>query len=221
MTSKSLTTSLILAAFIGHVACSGTVSRQHQDAAISSEVRNAAPSNTATAIFAGGCFWCMEKPFDQIPGVISTTSGYTGGRVDNPTYELVGTGSTGHLEAVKVVYDPAQITYEKLLETYWRQVDPFDGRGQFCDKGPTYAPAIFVANEVEKAAAEASKRTVEARFPRQRIEVAIKPARTFWDAEEYHQNYYLKNPVRYNYYRYECGRDARLNAVWGPPSTAH
>jgi peptide-methionine (S)-S-oxide reductase len=179
------------------------------------------PANAAKAIFAGGCFWCMEKPFDQLPGVISTTSGYTGGRVDNPTYQMVGSGSTGHVEAVQVVYDPARITYAQLLETYWKQVDPFDGDGQFCDQGGTYVPEIFVANPNEQASAEASKSAIAARFPGQTIAVKIVPAKTFWPAEDYHQDYYLKNPVRYAYYRNGCGRDARLRAVWGAPSTPH
>jgi peptide-methionine (S)-S-oxide reductase len=180
-----------------------------------------APQNTATAIFAGGCFWCMEKPFDQIAGVISTTSGYTGGTLANPTYEQVGSGTTGHIEAVKVIYDPARVTYAQLLTTYWRQVDPFDGDGQFCDQGDTYVPAIFTANPAEQATAEASKRTIEGRFPGQTIAVKILPAKTFWDAESYHQDYYIKNPIRYSYYRNGCGRDARLKAVWGDEASAH
>jgi peptide-methionine (S)-S-oxide reductase len=178
------------------------------------------PTNTATAVFAGGCFWCMEKPFDQIPGVISTTSGYTGGRVDNPTYELVGSGTTGHIEAVQIVYDPARVTYQQLLDVYWPQVDPFDGEGQFCDKGSTYVPAIFPANPQETASAEASKAAIAARFSGQTIAVRIIPAKTFWPAEDYHQDYYQKNPVRYAYYRNGCGRDARLRAVWGAASPA-
>jgi peptide-methionine (S)-S-oxide reductase len=163
----------------------------------------------------------MEKPFDQVPGVISTTSGYTGGRVDNPTYELVGTGATGHIEAVQIVYDPARVTYTQLLDTYWQQVDPFDGEGQFCDKGSTYVPAIFAANPAEAAAAEASKAAIATRFSGQTIAVRIIPAKTFWPAEDYHQDYYQKNPVRYAYYRNGCGRDARLRAVWGAPTTPH
>jgi peptide-methionine (S)-S-oxide reductase len=180
-----------------------------------------APENSATAIFAGGCFWCMEKPFDQIPGVVSTTSGYTGGELANPTYSQVGSGGTGHIEAVKIVYDKTRVTYAQLLETYWKQVDPFDGDGQFCDQGETYAPAIFVANPAEETAAEASKRTIEARFPGQSIGVRIIPAKTFWDAEGYHQDYYIKNPVRYAYYRNGCGRDVRLRAVWGASAAPH
>jgi peptide-methionine (S)-S-oxide reductase len=179
----------------------------------------AIPANAAIAIFAGGCFWCMEKPFDELDGVISTTSGYTGGRVDNPTYELVGNGSTGHIEAVQIVYDPARVTYAQLLDIYWRQVDPFDGEGQFCDKGNVYVPAIFTANPDEEAAAQASKLAVATRFTGQNIAVRIIAAKTFWPAEDYHQDYYKKNPVRYAYYRNGCGRDARLRAVWGETAT--
>ena len=157
----------------------------------------------------------MEKPFDQVPGVVSTTSGYTGGRVDNPTYELVGAGGTGHIEAIQIVYDPSRVTYPQLLATYWKQVDPFDGEGQFCDKGDTYVPRIFTANPEQTQAAQASFSTIAARFPGQTIEVKILPAKTFWPAEGYHQDYYLKNPLRYGYYRNACGRDARLRAVWG------
>ena len=180
-----------------------------------------APANTATAIFAGGCFWCMEKPFDQTSGVISTTSGYTGGTTDNPTYQQVGRGGTGHIEAVKVVYDPARVTYAQLLNIYWPEVDPFDGDGQFCDQGETYSPVIFVANEAEQTAAQSSKQSIGARFPGQTIAVRIMPAKTFWDAEGYHQDYYLKNPVRYAYYRNGCGRDSRLKRVWGAKAVAN
>jgi peptide-methionine (S)-S-oxide reductase len=172
------------------------------------------PSNLATAIFAGGCFWCMEKPFDEIPGVVATTSGYTGGTLTNPTYEQVGRGGTGHFEAVKITYDPVKVSYQKLLDTYWRQVDPFDAFGQFCDKGETYLPAIFYANDTEKKAAEAAREVLYARFKKP-IVVQILPAKAFYDAEGYHQDYYQKNPLRYAYYRNGCGRDARLRAVWG------
>lgn len=173
-----------------------------------------APSNLATAIFAGGCFWCMEKPFDEIPGVVATTSGYTGGTLANPTYEQVGRGGTGHFEAVKITYDPTKVTYQKLLDTYWLQVDPFDAFGQFCDKGETYLPAIFYGNDAEKKAAEAAREVLYARFKKP-IVVQILPAKPFYDAEGYHQDYYQKNPLRYAYYRNGCGRDARLRAVWG------
>ena len=175
----------------------------------------ASTSNTlATAIFAGGCFWCMEKPFDEISGVVATTSGYTGGSLANPTYEQVGRGGTGHFEAVKITYDPTKVSYQKLLDTYWLQVDPFDALGQFCDKGETYRPAIFYANEAEKKSAEAARDGLYARFKKP-IVVQILPAKAFYDAEGYHQDYYQKNPLRYAYYRNGCGRDARLRAVWG------
>jgi peptide-methionine (S)-S-oxide reductase len=168
----------------------------------------------ATAVFAGGCFWCMEKPFDDLPGVLSTTSGFTGGTLANPTYEQVVAGGTGHTEAVQVVYDPRRVTYAQLLRTYWLQVDPFDGDGQFCDQGDSYRPAIFVADAIQRAAAEASKTTLEQRFGR-RILVEIEAAGPFYPAEAYHQNYYRTNPTRYRFYRSGCGRDARLRAIWG------
>jgi peptide-methionine (S)-S-oxide reductase len=203
------------------MSCGAVASSVGKTETKSASVAATTPTNTATAIFAGGCFWCMEKPFDQMPGVISTTSGYTGGTLENPTYNQVGRGGTGHIEAVKIIYDPLRVTYAQLLDTYWKQVDPFDPDGQFCDQGETYAPAIFVATPAEQAAAEASKSKVETRFPGQTIGVRIIPAKTFWDAEGYHQDYYLKNPIRYNYYRTGCGRDARLKAVWGADASAH
>lgn len=169
---------------------------------------------TATAVFAGGCFWCMEPPFDKTEGVISTTSGYTGGQKANPTYEEVSSGTTGHFESVKVEYDPSKVTYEKLLEVYWPNVDPFDSSGQFCDKGDQYRSAIFYGNEKEKELAEASKKQMAAK-PGKPIETLILPASQFYPAEDYHQDYYKKNPLKYKFYRYGCGRDTRLEAVWG------
>ena len=169
---------------------------------------------TATAVFAGGCFWCMEPPFDKIDGVISTISGYTGGQKANPTYEEVSAGTTGHFESVKVEYDPTKVTYEKLLEVYWPNVDPFDSSGQFCDKGDQYRSAIFYGNEKEKELAEASKKQMAAKLGKP-IETQILPASQFYPAEDYHQDYYKKNPLKYKFYRYGCGRDARLAAVWG------
>ncbi|HEY7644081.1 MAG TPA: peptide-methionine (S)-S-oxide reductase MsrA [Hyphomicrobiales bacterium] len=169
---------------------------------------------TATAVFAGGCFWCMEPPFDKTDGVISTISGYTGGQKANPTYEEVSSGTTGHFESVKVEYDPAKVTYEQLLEVYWPNVDPFDSSGQFCDKGDQYRSAIFYGNEKEKELAEASKKQMAAKLGKP-IETLILPAAQFYPAEDYHQDYYKKNPLKYKFYRYGCGRDARLAAVWG------
>lgn len=173
-----------------------------------------APAETRVAVFAAGCFWCMEKPFDEAPGVLETVSGFTGGTVAAPTYEQVTAGGTGHTEAVRVTYDPARITYARLLEIYWRQVDPFDPDGQFCDQGDSYRPGIFVATPEERAAAEASKAAVQRRLSAP-IVVPIEAAGAFYPAEAYHQDYYKKNPVRYSFYRNGCGRDARLKQVWG------
>jgi len=174
----------------------------------------------AVATFAGGCFWCMEPPFDRLEGVVSTTSGYTGGTVAAPSYEQVSAGGTGHVEAVRVVYDPAKVDYRTLLEVFWRNVDPLDAAGQFCDRGHEYRPAVFAHDEEQRRLAEASKAALAApgRFERP-VAVAIEPARGFYVAEDHHQDYYQKNPVRYRYYRWNCGRDARLEQVWGaaPP----
>jgi len=175
----------------------------------------------AVATFAGGCFWCMEPPFDRVEGVVSTTSGYTGGTVAGPSYQQVSAGGTGHAEAVRVVYDPAKVDYRTLLEVFWRNVDPLDGGGQFCDRGPQYRPAIFAHDEEQRRLAEASKAALAAsgRFAPRPIAVAVEPAGDFYVAEDYHQDYYRKNPVRYRYYRWNCGRDARLEQVWGSAPT--
>jgi peptide-methionine (S)-S-oxide reductase len=167
-----------------------------------------------TAVFAGGCFWCMEKPFDKLPGVVRTLSGYSGGRSANPNYEAVSAGGTGHAEVVQITYDPTKVSYAKLLDVFWRNVDPFDGSGQFCDRGSQYRPAIFVADADERRAAEASKQALEKRFGKS-LAVGLEPAGPFYAAEDYHQDYYEKNPLRYRYYRGGCGRDKRLDAVWG------
>jgi peptide-methionine (S)-S-oxide reductase len=169
---------------------------------------------TTTAVFAGGCFWCMEPPYDKLPGVVATTSGYTGGQKMNPTYEQVSAGDTGHVEAMQVTYDPKLVSYEKLLEVFWRNVDPLDKGGQFCDRGSTYTTAIFYANEEQKKLAEQSKAAIEKKLGKA-IVTAIRPAATFYAAEDYHQDYYQKNPLRYKYYRYSCGRDQRLEELWG------
>lgn len=167
-----------------------------------------------TAVFAGGCFWCMEPPFDRLDGVTDVQSGYAGGHVDNPAYKEVSGGGTGHKEVVQVTYDPAKVSYERLLEVYWRNVDPFDAAGQFCDRGGQYASAIFAADDEEKRAAAESKAAMEKRFGTT-IATEILPGAAFWPAEDYHQDYYLENPLRYKYYRGGCGRDKRLKAVWG------
>ncbi|OGI52220.1 MAG: peptide-methionine (S)-S-oxide reductase [Candidatus Muproteobacteria bacterium RIFCSPHIGHO2_12_FULL_60_33] len=169
---------------------------------------------TATAVFAGGCFWCMEPPYDKLPGVVATTSGYTGGQKLNPTYEQVSAGDSGHIEAVQITYDPKQVSYEKLLEVFWRNVDPLDRGGQFCDRGSTYTTAIFVQNQEERKIAEQSKAAAEKKLGK-KIVTAIRPTATFYAAEDYHQDYYQKNPLRYKYYRYSCGRDQRLGELWG------
>jgi peptide-methionine (S)-S-oxide reductase len=168
----------------------------------------------AAAVFAGGCFWCTESDFDHIPGVVSTTSGYAGGRIADPSYEQVSAGGTGHLESVRVVYDPARVSYQTLVARYFRTVDPLDGGGQFCDRGSQYRSAIFAANAAEKRIAEATRARAAALL-RKPVATLILPAAPFYPAEAYHQDYYRKNPIRYRYYRAGCGRDARLTAVWG------
>jgi methionine-S-sulfoxide reductase len=182
------------------------------------EAAKAPPEGLAVATFAAGCFWCTEADFDKVAGVVSTTSGYTGGHKANATYYEVGTGRTGHTEAVRIVYDPKRVSYERLLDVYWRNVDPLDARGQFCDKGSQYRPEIFVHDAEQNKLAEASKAKVAGKF-KEPIVVKITPASTFYVAEDYHQDYYNKNPVRYKFYRYNCGRDARLEALWGKPAT--
>lgn len=167
---------------------------------------------TAQAIFAGGCFWCMEPPFDQAPGVLSTTSGYSGGEKKNPTYEEVSAGTTQHYEVIKVVYDEQLISYEELLQIFWKNIDPFDGGGQFCDRGQHYASAIFYQDEAQKQLAIASLAHLD---KEQKFKTQILKAQAFYPAEKYHQDYYQVNPIRYNYYRYRCGRDERLKEVWG------
>jgi peptide-methionine (S)-S-oxide reductase len=177
------------------------------------------PGERASAIFAGGCFWCEETAFEGLPGVISVTSGYTGGQKKNPTYEEVSAGGTGHAESVEVVFDPAKTTYERLLEVFWHNVDPFQKDAQFCDHGTQYRSAIFYNGEAQRKAAEESKRKLEEqpRF-KGKIVTQIVAASTFYPAEEYHQDFYKKNPVRYHAYRAGCGRDARLKEIWGEPA---
>ena len=177
---------------------------------------------TETAVFAGGCFWCMEPPFEKVAGVISVTAGYTGGTVTSPTYEQVSAGGTGHAEAVEVVYEPARVTYEKLLDVFWHNVDPVTKDAQFCDHGRQYRTAIFYHDAAQRAAAEASQQALDAAHTLGRpIVTEIVAAGPFWRAEEYHQHYHEKNPIRYKYYRWGCGRDQRLHELWGaaaPPA---
>lgn len=175
-----------------------------------------AVSRREIATFAGGCFWCMELPFDKLKGVVSTTSGYSGGRTRNPTYEEVSAGSTGHAEAVRVVYDPAKVSYSRLLEVFWHNIDPTVKDRQFCDTGNQYRSAIFFHDENQRKLALESRRKLEKSRPfREPIVTEISAAGEFYPAEEYHQDYYRKNPVRYKYYRYSCGRDKRLTELWG------
>jgi peptide-methionine (S)-S-oxide reductase len=171
----------------------------------------------AKATFAGGCFWCMEPPFDALDGVVSTTSGYTGGHTANPTYEQVSAGKTGHAEAVEIVYDPRKVTYARLLEVFWRNIDPLTANAQFCDTGNQYRAGIFVHDATQRKLAEASKDAAAQRLQKP-IVTEITAASQFWPAEEYHQDYYKKNPIRYKFYRSSCGRDRRLEAIWGPDS---
>jgi len=176
-----------------------------------------APSpGLARATFAGGCFWCMEPPYEKLPGVVEVISGYTGGRQPNPTYEEVSSGGTGHLEAVQVVYDPARVSYAKLLEVFWRNVDPTTPNRQFCDVGEQYGTAILYDDEEQKRLALESKAQLERSKPfAQPIVTPVLAASEFYRAEEYHQDYYKKNPVRYRLYRFNCGRDRRLTQLWG------
>ena len=166
---------------------------------------------SASAIFAGGCFWCMESAYQDLPGVTSVVSGFSGGTHPNPTYKGA---HDGHYEVVLVEYDPAKISYEDLLTVFWVNIDPFDGGGQFCDRGESYRPALFVENDAERRQAEASLASVHQTFPGKDIAAPILPRAKFFPVEEYHQDYYLKNPLRYRYYRYGCGRDKRLDEVW-------
>ena len=176
----------------------------------------AAEDGLEAATFAGGCFWCVEADFDYVPGVVSTTSGYTGGDLVDPTYQRVSAGGTGHREAVRIVYDPTKTSYATLLDVFWHSVDPTDGGGQFCDRGESYETAIFANSPEQKRLAEESKQALEETAVLDRpIVTPIERAGPFYPAEGYHQDYYEKNPIRYNFYRYRCGRDDRIEDLWG------
>ncbi|HJL14447.1 MAG TPA: peptide-methionine (S)-S-oxide reductase MsrA [Sandaracinaceae bacterium LLY-WYZ-13_1] len=198
----------VIPVFVWVLACSS--SSQGQSTARAPDLRE----GQAEAIFAGGCFWCMEGPFERIDGVSSVTSGYTGGSVEGPSYEQVSRGGTGHAEAVRVVYDPDRVDYARLLEVYWHNVDPTQSDGQFCDHGDQYRTAIFVVNDEQRRLAEASKRRVREELGR-RVVTEIVDAEPFWVAEDYHQDYYRTHPTRYRRYRAGCGRDRRLRELWG------
>lgn len=170
----------------------------------------------ARAIFAGGCFWCMEEVFEGVPGVVSVVSGYTGGAQSNPTYEQVSGGTTGHAESIEVVFDPAKVSYERLLEVFWRNVDPTTRDRQFCDRGNQYRPAIFYRDEAQKQLAEASRQRIEREKSfREPLAVEIVAASTFYPAEDYHQDFFKRNPIRYKFYKFNCGRAQRLEELWG------
>jgi peptide-methionine (S)-S-oxide reductase len=203
---------LIAAAALGALALGAALIHFQIDAA-----PDAAPSqNLAVATFAGGCFWCMEPPFDALPGVRSTVSGYTAGSTVNPTYEQVSSGTTGHAEAVQVMYDPNQVSYEALLEVFWKNIDPVAKNRQFCDAGTQYRSGIYYGDDEEKRLAEASRdRLASSGKLAAPIATEIEPASTFYPAEEYHQDYSKKNPLRYKTYRWGCGRDQRLKELWG------
>jgi peptide-methionine (S)-S-oxide reductase len=171
----------------------------------------------ATAVFAGGCFWCMEAAFTHRDGVIDVVSGYTGGERANPSYQ----NHQGFVEAVQVSYDPAQVSYPQLLDIFWRNIDPLDNGGQFCDRGPSYRSAIFAQTDAQRTLAQQSLAEMARRFAPDKVYTEIRPASKFWPAEDYHQDYYLKNPVRYKYYRWNCGRDQRLQHVWGNEAGGH
>jgi peptide-methionine (S)-S-oxide reductase len=172
------------------------------------------------AVFAAGCFWCVEAGFEKVAGVTQVISGYAGGKKDKPTYEEVGSGATGHAEAVRVLYDPSKVTYAHLLEVFWHNVDPLSANGQFCDRGPQYRSAIFYLDEAQKKAAEASKKAIEQKL-KAKVVTEIAPPGPFFPAEDYHQDFYKKNPARYQSYRLGCGRDRRLQELWGPEAGSH
>ena len=204
---RSIVAAAILAAGIG----AGAMAQPQPDGG-----PNKAPG-TAVAIFAGGCFWCVEADFDKVPGVLRTISGYTGGKAENPTYNQVVSGSTGHTEAVEITFDPSKVSYQKLLDVFWRNHDPLAKDRQFCDTGNQYRPAIFFHGEEQQKLAEETRKAVQAKFAPRVVHTEIAKAEKFYPAEDYHQDYYEKNPVRYKFYRFNCGRDQRLEELWGKP----
>lgn len=187
------------------------------------EARSPAPKpaeGQAVATFAGGCFWCVEADFDKLDGVVATTSGFMGGKTPNPTYKQVTYGDTGHLEVVQVIFDPKKVSYQRLVDYFFRHIDPYDAGGQFCDRGESYKTAIFVQDAEQRKIAEAAKQRLEKNGPlKQPIATQVRDAGPFTPAEDYHQDYYKKNPIRYAYYRNGCGRDARVEAIWGKKAT--
>jgi peptide-methionine (S)-S-oxide reductase len=216
MTETMMKRWMIVVLAVAAIALGAIAQTPTRTPAAAGAAKPAAPGTTAKATFAGGCFWCMEPPFDALDGVISTTSGYTGGQKVNPTYHEVSAGGTGHAESVQVEYDPKKVSYEKLLDVFWHNVDPTQKDGQFCDHGTQYRTAIFYHDEEQKRLAESSKAALMKSKPfNGDIVTEIVPASTFYPAEDYHQDYYQKNPIRYKFYRTGCGRDARLKELWG------
>ncbi len=210
MTLRCLRNGLVVALFIGGAALAA------QAAAPGDDSTAAVAKGEAVATFAGGCFWCVEADFDKVPGVVRTVSGYTGGLVKSPTYEKVSAGGTGHREAVRIFYDPKKVSYETLLDIFWRSVDPTDAGGQFCDRGRSYETAIFANSPAQERLAETSKRKLKESGVLKKPSVTpIETAGAFYPAEDYHQDYYKKSPLRYTYYRFGCRRDARIREVWG------
>ena len=193
--------------------CAATLATLLLSAASAGEGIQQAGSETSAAIFAGGCFWCMEPPFDELDGVLATVSGYIGGTEEDATYRRVSSGRTGHYEAVRIEFDASKIGYAELLDVFWRNIDPFDASGQFCDKGPQYRSAIFALTDEQRELAASSKTSRAA--DRGAFHTEILPAASFYPAEEYHQDYYIKNALRYKFYRWNCGRDGRLEEIWG------
>jgi len=200
--------------------CATTLAWFHADVrADKNQISADASAALETATFAGGCFWCMEPPYDKLDGVTQTISGYIGGHAPNPSYKQVSSGSTGHTEAIQIIFDPARISYEQLLKVFWRNIDPTTDDRQFCDRGSQYRPGIFFHSESQRQAAEASLAALEKSKPfAAEIRTEITAVTEFFRAEEYHQDYYLKNPLRYKFYRYNCGRDQRLEELWGKKS---
>jgi len=193
-----------------------TIIRVFAALAVMATSQAAYAKNIQTAIFAGGCFWCVESDFDHVKGVVETTSGYTGGTTNNPTYKRVTGGGTGHYEAVQIKFDADVVTYEQLINSFWRSVDPVDAGGQFCDRGDSYRTAVFATTPQQAITAEASRADAQAALG-QKIVTPISMAGPFYEAEKYHQNYYQKSPLKYKFYRSRCGRDARVKQLWGKP----
>ncbi|WP_418315781.1 peptide-methionine (S)-S-oxide reductase MsrA [Piscinibacter sakaiensis] len=211
-----------LAAVVAAIGLLGIAGCSKAQVEVRPALKVTAPENTARAIFAGGCFWCVEADYDKVKGVLSTTSGYIDGKTENPTYEQVASKRTGHAEAVEIVYDPSVVSYKALVDHFWYTIDPTTKDRQFCDSGSPYRTAIYPVDQAQLAEAQASKARIEQSKPfKEPIVTEIKLAGTFYPAEGYHQDYYLKNPIRYNYYRTSCGRDQRLKQLWGEKAAVH